>query len=156
MQMDDPLNSPLETESSISEAFRGPAADAVPKRIDGLRLKVRPDEPVRARLIRPTGFKRIWGFLFPNAVEVELSGKFSVTLKIYPSHVQIDKRRWLSKTSVFARFKVAIPVYAEIGDEPAHELVVRGVLAFFYPFVPIHAQVQVDDEIVFAQGKFKI
>lgn len=61
----------------------------------------------------------------------------------------------MSSTSVLARFTISIPVYDEIGDTPVHMIEIRSAIAFLYPFVPMHVQVAVDDEVVFVQGKFE-
>lgn len=148
------MNFTSPTETTISEAFRSPAADAMPQKIDGLRLRVNHDEPLRIKQIRPRGMAAVWGLVFPNATILELSGRVNVTMRIYPSHLAIEKRRWVSSTSVLARFSISIPVYDEIGDRPVHQLVVQSALAFLYPFVPMHVQLALDDEVVFRQGKY--
>lgn len=147
-------NSTANNDSSVAEAFRSPAAGTVPKKVEGLRLRIREHEPLRVNQIRPVGWAAVWGWFFPNATVVELSGKLDLTLHIYPSHVQIAGRRWF--TSGFpARLRTSIPVYDEIGDDRKHLVHVRCVLAFLYPFVPMHVEVRLDDETVFGQGKFQ-
>ncbi len=79
----------------------------------------------------------------------------NVTLKVYPTHVQIEKRRWFSGKGVLARYSVSIPVYDEIGDVPVFTMQIRSALAFLYPFVPMHVEVTLDDEAIFAQGRFE-
>ena len=79
-----------------------------------------------------------------------------MTLTVYPTHVQIEKRRWLSKSGIFARYHISIPVYDEIGDTAVHQLHARSELAFLYPFVPMHVEIMIDEEAVFGQGKFEL
>jgi hypothetical protein len=142
-----------ETNTSISDAFRTPSSQTTTKD-DGLRMRVRRDQPLVVKQIQPKGWAAVVGWLFPNATVVEFSGKFEVTLHIYPSHIQVQKRRWFSKSSVLARFEISIPVFDEIGDTPTHVILVKSALAFLYPFVPMHVQVSVDNVPLFAQGKF--
>ena len=137
----------------VSEAFRSPASFTTAKD-DGIRLSIDSSKDLFVRNLQPTGWGAVWSWLFPSATVVELSGRLNVTLKVFPSHVQIRKRRWFSKSSVLARFEIAIPVFEEIGDEPSHQIIVRSALAFLYPFVPMHVEVAVNDQVVFAQGKF--
>jgi len=127
-------------EESVADAFRSPT----------------PGSAATNRRIDSTGWAAYWAFIFPDATVVEISGRFNTTLKIYPTHVQADERRWFSKASVIARYNVAIPVYDEIGDTVIHQLHVKSELAFLYPFVKMHAEVSVDDEVIFRQGKFEI
>ena len=148
-------NSATNSESAISEAFRSPSSETCAAKNDGLRLSIHDDRPLTVTQIRPTGWAAFWGWFFPNATVVELSGRLNVALRIFPSHVQIEKRRWFSSSSVLARFDISIPVYDEIGDAAKHQLRVRSALAFLYPFVPMHVEVSLDDDVVFSQGKFE-
>lgn len=142
--------------ASIAEAFRSPPPGATAKEKDGLRLRVHPDQTLTARRIRETGWAAFWAIFFPNATVVELSGRINVTLKIYPTHVQIEKRRWFSSTGMLARYSISIPVYDEVGDVAVHQLHARSELAFLYPFVPMHIEIALDEEAVFGQGKFHL
>ena len=139
---------------SIADAFRSPAPGASAGKSDGLRLRIHRDRPLLVQKVRPVGWAAFWAVFFPNATVVELSGKISVTLYVYPTHVQVHKQRWSSKISFMARYHIAIPIYDEIGDLPTHQLNVRSALAFLYPFVPMHVQIALDDEVAFSQGKY--
>jgi hypothetical protein len=141
--------------TSIADAFRGPSADAAPRSTKALRIPVDAGKPTSALIIQPTGWSAVIGLLFPNATVVQLGGKMNVLLRIYPAYVQIGKRKWTNKSAMFGRFTVSIPVFDEIGDEEKYQIRIRSALAFFYPFVPMHVEVAVDDEVVFAQGKFQ-
>jgi len=152
--MSNTSNFSSETETTISSAFRSPPADALPQKSESLRLRVEHDTPLSVKQIRPSGMSAVWGLIFPNATVLELSGRIELKMLIYPSHVQIEKRRWTSSTNLLARFSISIPIYDEIGDQPVHQLVIHSALAFLYPFVPMHVQVALDDEVVFSQGKY--
>ena len=143
-----------ESETTISDAFRSPAGSTLARQNNGVRLRIDVEQPLRVRQIRSEGFAAIWGLLFPNATVVELSGKVNLLLRIYSTHVSIESRRWFSSSSVLARFRIEIPLFAEIGDQPAHTIVVESALAFLYPLVPMHVQITFDDEVIFRQGKF--
>jgi hypothetical protein len=149
-------NSSLNDESSVADAFRSPPPNAAAKVPDGLRVSLHADQPLLVRQIEPKGWAAFWAVFFPAPTVVELSGKFNATLYIYPTHVQIEKRRWLSKMGIFARYTISIPIYDEIGDAPKHQLHLQSALAFLYPFVPMHVQVTLDDEVAFGQGKFEV
>ncbi len=149
-------NSSLNDDTSVADAFRSPPPGAAAKVSDGLRVSLHADQPLLVQQIAPRGWAAFWAIVFPAPTVVELSGKFSATLHIYPTHVQIEKRRWLSKMGVFARYSISIPVYEEIGDAPKHQLHITSALAFLYPFVPMHVQVTLDDEAIFGQGKFEV
>lgn len=141
-------------EASVADAFRSPAAGKTSEPSEGLRLRVH-DLPIAVQQVKPTGWAKVWAIAFPDATIVQISGRINVTLKIYPTNVHIDDRRWDSPTSVLARYNVTIPVYDEVGDSVVHQLRVRSSLAFLYPFVPMHVQVAIDDEVIFGQGKYE-
>ena len=142
-------------ETTINDAFRSPSEQASPKKTEGLRIPINEEKPLRVIRIRETGWAAVWGWFFPNATVIQLSGKMDVTLRIFPTHVQIEKRRWFVGSGLFGRFRISIPVYDEIGDTAKHQIQVQSRLAFLYPFVPMHVEVAVDDEVVFGQGKFE-
>ena len=141
---------------SVAAAFRSPPAEATSTKSDGLRLRIYRDQDLAAQSISPVGWAAFWGVFFPSATVVELSGKLNETLHIYPTHVQIEKRKWFSGKGVLARYRISIPVYDEIGDSPVHHLHIQSALAFLYPFVPMHVCVMLDDEVVFGLGRFEI
>lgn len=139
----------------MADAFRGPSAEASARKTKGLRIPIHDGKPVSVLQIQPTGWAAFTGLLFPNATVIELGGKLNVTLRIYPSFVQIERRKWFNTSSLIGRFFISIPVYDEIGDDEKHYLHIRSALSFLYPFVPMHVQVSLDDEVVFGQGKFQ-
>lgn len=143
-----------ESETTIADAFRSPARSDQTPQNNGLRRRINAQEALVVRRLMPRGFAALWGLIFPNATVVQLSGKVNLTLRVYPSHVQIENRRWFSSTSVLARFHIEIPLFDEIGDQPVHQIVVDSALAFLYPFEPMHVQIAIDEEVVFRQGKF--
>ena len=140
-------------ETSVADAFRSPSPEGASKPTDGIRLKIHPDLPIVARKIQPRGWSAFWRYVFPDATVVEISRRFNVTLKIYPTNVHIGERRWISPLSVIPRYHVTIPVYDEFGDSVVHKIHIKSQLAFLYPFVPMHIKVTVDDVEVFGQGK---
>ena len=154
--MTDPANSTTNAKTSIADAFRGPSSGASPRKIKGLRIPVDSRKPLSVLKIEPMGWAAYWGLLFPNATVIQLGGKLNVVLRIYPAFVQIEKRKWTHKSALFGRFAITIPVFDEIGDEAKHQIRIRSELAFLYPFVPMHVEVAIDDEVVFGQGKFDI
>lgn len=149
-------NSNANEATSVADAFRSPPAGVAVQESDGLRMSLRHDLALSVQQVRPFGWAAFWGIFFPSATVIELSGKFNVILHIYPTHVQIEKRRWYSKMGVLARYSISIPVYDEIGDHPVHQLTIQSVLAFLYPFVPMHIQVTLDEDVAFGQGKFEL
>jgi len=140
-------------EASVADAFRSPPPEVAAKKADGLRLRVHEDQ-LQIRKIRPVGWAAFWGFFFPNATVLELSGMLNVTLSVFPTHVQIEKRRWRASSVVLPNYSVSIPLYDEVGDFPIHQLHINSSLAFLYPFVPMHVEVMLDDKLAFGQGKF--
>lgn len=148
-------NSMAGNETTIADAFRGPSDEASLKKSEGLRIPINTEKPLRVTQIREKGWAAVWGLLFPNATVIELSGRMNVKLRIFPTHVAIEKRRWFVGSGFFGRFRITIPVYDEFGDSAKHQIRVQSKLAFLYPFVPMHVEVAVDDEVVFGQGKFE-
>jgi len=140
----------------MADAFRGPSADATPRKIKGLRIPIHDEKELRVVKIEPTGLAVFTGLLFPNATVIQLEGKLNVRLRIYPSFVQIERRKWFNTSSLIGRFSISIPVFDEIGDTEKHFIHIRSTLAFLYPFVPMHVEVAVDNEVVFGQGKFEM
>ncbi len=143
-------------DTSVADAFRSPPASVTKEKLDGLRISIQRDQPLRVNQIRPRGWTAFWAVFFPSATVLELSGRFHTVLSIYPTHVQLETRRWPSKMGFLPNYEVSIPVYDEIGDSPTHHLHVQSALAFLYPFVPMHVQVTLDEGVAFGQGKFEI
>lgn len=145
-----------ENQTTVSEAFRSPSSSAALEKNDGLRLAISEGTPIRVERVRQMGWADfIVSLLIPAPTTIQLSGMLNVRLRICPSHVEIDKRKWKPPKPVLARYRLSIPVYDEIGDVPKHLIHVQSRLAFLYPFVPMHIEVSVDDDVVYGQGKFR-
>ena len=142
-------------EASVTDAFRSPPPAAVPKDSDGvLRLRIYPQESLQVQSIPPSGWAAFWSIFIPGATVVQISGRINVTLRVYPLHVQIENRRWHGDLGMFG-YSVSIPVFDEIGDDKIFTFHARSKMAFLYPFVPMHVEVAIDNEVIFGQGKFR-
>ncbi len=139
--------------NALEQAWQVDASQFDTGETNCIRTTMNPAEPV---IVENESTSR-WGNFFrvlTSESRLVFSGRFALVMQVTPIRVRVYQNQWSSVTGKFGRGVFRLPIYDEISRNESVELKVRCWLPFLHPFVPMHIEVSVDGEVVFAQGRF--
>ncbi len=143
-------------QASVEDAFRTPAAEPAREIENSIRKQIDTGRDLKVELLRQNGFTQWTEWLILSRRVLKISGRFDAILVVAPSGIKIDGASSVIKSTArwIPEDDTMIAVLDLMGDHPVHFLRIRTRLPFLHPFVSLHLEVQLDGEVVFAEGKF--
>ena len=143
----------MEHSASIDQAFRAPVSvarsvnETFRKQISAESVLI--IEPV----VREGWFHRL-ARIFLSKRTLRLRGLFEADIVVRPGWFSFDDWRCNSSARWWPANDCTLAILSLHGDQATHLLRIRSKLPFLHPFVPIHLEIQLDGEVVYAEGKY--